>query len=196
MRFVAALFFASLAVGEARALSPGAFVIETIAERRLATLPPGPLFWRIETLPTANAAKAAGGPHALSASVAGRNWLFTLSRAGGATPGATRVREIGPIPTPNARSFLLRINRAGGPPESQTPVHSHPGAEAIYVLAGQVTQRTGHGTERAGAGDALSAHGQDMAMQLTSSGDAPLDQLVMFVVDAEKPFSPAARFDD
>lgn len=196
MRVVSALLMAFFAVIAAGPLPPPAFVIETVAERRLANLPPGPLFWRIETLPTAIAAKAAESPYALSASVAGQHWLFTLSRAGGTTAGATSVREIGPIPTPNAKTYLLRINRAGGPPGSQTPIHSHPGAEAIYVLAGQVTQRTAHGSERAGTGGTLRAHGPEMAMQLISSGKAPLDQLVMFVVDADKPFSPAARLAD
>jgi hypothetical protein len=33
-----------------------------------------------------------------------------------------------------------------------------------------------------------------MVMQLASSGGADLEQLVMFVVDADRPFSPAAHF--
>jgi quercetin dioxygenase-like cupin family protein len=195
MRLVSALFTALFGIVAAPAAQPAAFMIETVAERRVTHLPSGTLVWRIETLPSAQAAKAAESPYGLSATVAGRHWLFTLARAGGATPGATRVREIGPVPTPDARHYLLRINRAGGPPGSQTPIHSHPGAEAIYVLGGQVTQRTSHGTEQAGAGDTLSAHAPQMAMQLTSSGKAPLEQLVMFVVDADQPFSPEARFD-
>jgi hypothetical protein len=33
-----------------------------------------------------------------------------------------------------------------------------------------------------------------MVMQLESTGAEPLEQLVMFIVDAEKPFSSPARF--
>lgn len=194
MRFVSTFAMALSAATAARASAPTDYVIETIAERRVASLPSTPLVWRIETLPTSTAAKAAEGPYALSASLAGKHWLFTLTSPGGATRGASRVLEIGPVSLPQARAYLLRVNRAGGPPGSQTPVHSHPGSEAIYVLAGQVTQRTSHGTEYARAGEALSAHAPEMAMQLTSSGSTPLEQLVMFVVDADKPFAPPAQF--
>jgi quercetin dioxygenase-like cupin family protein len=73
-------------------------------------------------------------------------------------------------------------------------IHTHPGAEAIYVLNGEVTQRTGHGVEMATAGKALNAHAPEMVMQLQSTGSADLSQLVMFVVDADRPFSPVASF--
>lgn len=172
-----------------------AFFITAIAERRVNRLPAErPLYWRIETLPDATAAKAREGDYALAATVEGANWLFTLAPRGGATPGATRVAEIGPIPLPEAKTYLLRVNHAGGPPGSQTSVHSHPGAEAIYVLAGEVTQRTHHGLELGKAGEALNAHAAEMAMQLKSTGSGRLSQLVMFVVDADKPFSPPAKF--
>jgi quercetin dioxygenase-like cupin family protein len=34
---------------------------------------------------------------------------------------------------------------ASGPPGSVTPVHSRPGSEAVYVLAGEQTFRGPHG---------------------------------------------------
>jgi hypothetical protein len=181
---------------EATTTADSTFFIHAVAEKRVSELPSGPLFWRIEEFPSEASAKAAAGQYSLAATVVGRHWLFTLGPSGGATPGGKRISEIGPIPAPPAKTWLLRINHAGGNPGAQTPVHSHPGAEAIYVIKGQVTQRTDHGTEDANAGETLGAHGSGMAMQLTSSGTAALDQLVMFVVDADKPFSPQARFSD
>lgn len=174
---------------------PGTFRVEPLAERKVARLPDGPLHWRIETFPSLAMAQAAAGPLALAAEHAGRAWLFTLGPRGGATPGARRVVEIGPVPILPAGRYLLRVNRAGGPPGAMTPVHSHPGSEAFYVLSGQLSQRMGHGTARVGAGQAMNGHGADMAMQLTSSGAADLDQLVLFVVDADRPFSSSATFD-
>jgi quercetin dioxygenase-like cupin family protein len=80
-----------------------------------------------------------------------------------------------------------------GPPGSVTPVHSHPGSEAFYVLAGEQSIRGAHGTLRVQAGSAEPGHGADMAMQVSSTGQSDLHALVMFVVDADKPFStPAA----
>lgn len=170
------------------------YYIETLAERRVTSLPAGPLYWRVETFPTRRVARSAGGAYSLSASVAGQHWLFTLGPRGGEGRGA-RVAEIGPVAAPSARTYLLRINHAGGPPGAQTPVHSHPGSEAIYVLRGQISQRTPHGVRRAGAGETLGAHAPEMAMQITSTGAADLEQLVMFVVDADRPFSPPASFE-
>ena len=38
-------------------------------------------------------------------------------------------------------------------------------------------------------------HGADMAMEVSSSGDVDLNALVMFVVDATRPFSTPAKFE-
>jgi len=116
--------------------APVEFRVEPVAERIVARLPEGPLHWRIETFPSLAAAQGAAGPLALAAEHGGRAWLFTLGPAGGATPGGTRVAEIGPVPVVPASRYLLRVNRAGGPPGAMTPVHSHSGSEAFYVLAG------------------------------------------------------------
>lgn len=170
------------------------YVIDLVVERRVTSLPADPLYWRIERFESAAAAKAAEGPYALAATVSGRHWLFTLGPARQHSREGRVVAEIGPVTPPVAKTYLLRINRAGGPPGSHTPVHTHPGAEAIYVLDGRVTQRTPHGVEHAGAGEILNAHAPEMVMQLTSSGTVDLEQMVMFVVDADRPFSPPASF--
>jgi mannose-6-phosphate isomerase-like protein (cupin superfamily) len=164
-------------------------VIRPLVERRLAALPPGPLFWRVENFPSAAEAQRAEEPTSLVAEAAGRVWLFTLSAAGGTSAGGTQVAEVGPIPTVSAPQYLLRINQVSGQPGSVTPVHTHPGSEAFYVLAGETTQRTPHGVMRVGAGQASAGHGADMPMEVSSSGETDLLSLVMFVVDATKPFS-------
>ena len=179
------------------AAEPDAFFVKPVAEKKLNALPPGILYWRIETFPALEAAQAAAAasPTSLAAPVAGKVWLFTLGPKGGVTPGGTEVAEIGPVPSVTAPEYLLRINHAGGPPGSKTPVHSHPGSETFYVLAGQVDQRTSHGASSAEAGQSLVGHGPDMAMEVSSRGAADLDLLVMFVLDATKPFSTPAKIE-
>jgi anti-sigma factor ChrR (cupin superfamily) len=93
-----------------------------------------------------------------------------------------------------ATQYLLRINEGSGPPGSITPVHSHPGSEAFYVLAGESSSRTAHGVMRVGANESATGHQADTPMQLSSTGSADLQSLVMFVVDASKPFSSPASF--
>lgn len=180
--------------------APGAaaqakFVVEPIASKKIKELPAGSLYWTVETFPSLAAAQAASGATSLAAEHAGKAWLFTLGAQGVATNGGQKVAEIGPIPTAPAPEYLLRINKAGGPPGAKTPVHTHPGSEAFYVLAGKLGQRTPHGTSYAEAGHAMNGHGADMPMEVFSAGTSDLDQLVMFVVDATKPFSSPAKLD-
>jgi hypothetical protein len=173
------------------------FVIKPVAEKKLKQLPPGPLYWRIENVSSLAQARAhaAANETALAAEVSGKVWLFTLAAKGGATPGASKVAEIGPIPVTAAPEYLLRINYASGPPRSKTPVHTHPGSEAFYVLAGRLGQRTPHGTDYTEAGKAMTGHGAGTPMEVFSAGTTNLEQLVMFVVDAARPFSSPAKLE-
>jgi hypothetical protein len=169
-------------------------VIKPLAEKKVAELPAGPLSWRIENFDALSQAQAAAGPWSLVAESAGKVWLFTLGPAGGSSPGGTKVTEVGPIPRVVAPQLLLRINEASGAPGSITPVHTHPGSEAFFVLAGEQSIRSQHGVMRVKAGQAEAGHGADMPMQVSSSGSTDLRALVMFVVDATKPFSAPATF--
>jgi hypothetical protein len=47
----------------------------------------------------------------------------------------------------------------------------------------------------ADAGQSMNGHGADMAMEVFSAGTTDLDQLVMFVVDATRPFSSPAKLE-
>jgi hypothetical protein len=144
-------------------------------------------------------ARAVEGPWSLAVESAGRVWLFTLGPAGGYSPGANTIAEIGPIPRIAAKQYLLRINEASGPPGSTTAVHSHPGSEAFFVLAGEQSIRGPGGVMRVEAGRSNVGSGGDIPMQVSSSGVSDLLALVMFIVDATRPFSspaalpPAAR---
>jgi quercetin dioxygenase-like cupin family protein len=185
-----------LGPGLASDASPSVLLVEPLAEKIVENLPAGPLYWRVERFSSLEAAKASEGPWSLAAIAWGEVWLVTLGNQGDITQGARKIAEVGPIPpSPSANRFLLRVNRAGGPPGSKTPVHTHPGSEAFLVLKGQLTQRTPHGLSRVDAGNVMNGHEPGMVMQLESTGSEQLEQLVMFVVDAEKPFSAAARFE-
>jgi hypothetical protein len=171
------------------------FFVKAVAEKKITKMPGGALYWRIESFPTLAEAQAAATPMSLGASIEGRNFLFTLARkdATQTSPaGATKVAKIGPVPIVAAPVYLLRVNHAGGPPGSETASHTHPGSEAFYVLAGRLGQRTRHGTSYADAGQTMNGHHADMPMVVFSAGQTDLSQLVMFVVDATRPFSSPA----
>ena len=168
------------------------FEVTPVAQKKVSQLPPGPLFWRIDNFPTLAEAQTAAGPTALAAEVAGKAWLFTLGPRGGSSPGGSKIAEIGPVPPVSAPEYLLRINRAGGPPGAKTRVHTHPGSETFYVLTGKLTQKTPAGVNRASAGQSMPGHSPGTPMEVSSSGSKDLTVLVMFVADATKPFSSPA----
>jgi hypothetical protein len=147
------------------------FVIKPVAEKKVQQLPPGPLYWRVESFPALAAAQAGAG----------------------ATSLAAKVAEIGPVPPVVATEYLLRINSTGGPPGVKTSVHTHPGSEAFYVLTGRLGQKTPDGVSHAEAGSAMNGHDAGTPMEVFSSGTSDLTALVMFVVDAAKPFSSPAK---
>mgnify|MGYP003288428223 CR=1 FL=1 len=191
---VVTVFALGVCLSPAAAVAQQALVIKPLAEKKVTELPNGPLFWRIENFPTLAQAEAAAGHMGLAAESGGKTWLFTLGPAGGASAGGAKVAEVGPLPNVVATQYLLRINEASGPPGSITRVHTHPGSEAFYVLAGEQNIRTPHGVMRVRVGQAETGHGADTPMQVSSSGSTDLHALVMFVVDADKPFSSPAEF--
>jgi hypothetical protein len=190
-----------------RADAQGQYVVKPVAEMKVKQLPVGPLYWRIENFPALEQAKSAAPPFRwnpdtvsyvgspwLVAEVAGKVWLFTLGAKGGKTPGGTLVTEIGPVPMITAPEYLLRVNHGSGPPGSKTPVHTHPGSEAFYVVAGRLGQRTPHGVSHVEAGRTMNGRHADIPMEVFNSGTTELTALIMFVVDATKPFSVPAKF--
>ena len=132
--------------------------------------------------------------NALAAEISGKVWLFTLGPKGGATPGATKVAEIGPVPPILAPEYLLRINHASGRPVPGRP--SYPSGLRGLLCSGRPAGAKDSARRRhADAGQSMNGHGADMAMEVFSAGTIDLDQLVMFVVDATRPFSSPAQFE-
>jgi quercetin dioxygenase-like cupin family protein len=167
---------------------------KTLVEKKMPKLPAGTLVWRIENFGTLAQAKAAAGPTGLVAEAAGKVWLFTIGTAGGASAGGTKVAEIGPLPPVTATEYLLQVREANNVPGTTSPVHSHPGSEAFYVLSGEMTQKTAQGVTRTAAGQSLSGPAAGLSMQVSNNGSTNLHMLVMFVLDATKPFSSPAKF--
>jgi hypothetical protein len=197
---------AGLALAPAPASAQGNYVVKPVAELKTKQLPAGPLYWRIENFPTLEQAKAAARPYRwnpdtvsydgspwLAAEIAGKAWLFTLGAPGGKTPGGAPVAEIGPVPAITAPEYLLRVNQGSGAPGSRTAVHTHPGSEAFYVVSGRLGQKTSNGVRYVEAGATMNGNASDMPMEVFNAGTADLTALILFVVDATRPFSVPAK---
>jgi len=185
---------ACIAIATGVATAQEALMISNpLAEKKLAEVPSGPLFWRIETFPTIAQAQQMARPTALAVESAGKAWLFTLGAAGGPSSGGETVAEVGPIEPITAPEYLLRVHETTGTPGAMTKVHSHPGSEAFYVLAGEQCIRSPEGVVRTQAGKTVVGRGAGVPMQVSNCGTSDLHLLVMFVLDATQPFSSPAE---
>ena len=204
------LFFAGLWLMPSMLAAQQKYIVKPIAEMKVKQLPKGELFWRVREFSDAGRGEDSriavitenpdtvsyDGLPSLTAEVAGKAWLFTLGPKGGSTAGGTKVAEIGPIfPPLSAPEYLLRVNYGHGPPGSTTPVHMHPGSETFYVVAGRLSQRTPQGVMNVEAGHSMNGHPAGTTMEVFNRRQAELIALIMFVVDATKPFSVPAKFE-
>ena len=204
---LAALAPALLFPSSAPAADGQKYVVKPVAQKKVTQLPDEPLYWRVETFPTSADAISAVGPDgwdpaavryrtttALIAEVAGKVYVVTLGSKDASTPGGTRLAEIGPLPPIHASEYLLRLNYGSGPAGSKTPVHSHPGSESFYVIQGRLGQKTPDGVAYVDAGHTMNGHAANTTMEVFNAGTTDLQALIMFVVDAGKPFSVPAKF--
>lgn len=170
------------------------FVIESVAEKTVTELPAGPLYWHVENFPALADAEAAAGPLSLAGEVEGKVWLFTLGPKGTPTHGGSMVTEIGPLVDVSAPEYLLSLYHGVATPGANSGVHTHPGTEAWFVLEGQLSQKTPHGVNVVEAGKTLAGGPPKDPMEVTNSGGEELRWLIMFVLDANKPFASDATF--
>lgn len=176
------------AAGVASAQGLGKFEITKLAEKPIDALPEGELYWQVETYPSIEDAQAKAGDYALAAEHDGKAWLFSLAERDEAGMGGTVVAKIGPVPSFEAPEYLIRINSATAPVGAKTSIHTHPGPESFLVLSGQLTQHTPYSTHVLNEGATMSGV-PDQTMQIFSTGEEELQELIMFVVDATRPFS-------
>ncbi len=159
-----------------------------LAERQVENLPAGALFWRLERFASAPQAEEASGAYGLAfTDSAGGAWTATLGSSAG-------FADVGPLSPVVASAYLLRVTEVTAPRGSTSPVVTHPGTAAIYVLSGEMCIRTAAGLARIPTGQAGLAPAADTALQASSCGAAHLRALVLSVTDADRPFTSPAQF--
>ncbi len=165
-----------------------------IATRKVAQLPAGPLYWKLETFPTVVAAQGAAAPTSLVGEAEGLVWLFTLGPKGEASAGGAYVADVGPLPPVRAAGeYLLRATEGIAKPGTGSEVHSHPGSESWYLLGGQQTVCTVSGVFHTEAGQSAAGWPGGTALRVLSTGTVERRAFALFVLDAARPVkAPAA----
>ena len=96
------------------------------------------------------------------------------------------VAVVGPLALPRAESFTAVLSYAVMRPGDRSMIHTHPGPEGWYVLAGEQCIETPSGSARARAGGTM-ATPPDVPIELHVTGSVVRRALLVVIHDAAKP---------
>lgn len=157
----------------------------------LGAMPPGSVFWHLDTYPTRAAAEAARGPRGTVVESFGKVWLYTIAEAGWRPSGGERVAAIGPFPITAGTHYTARYMEAVFTSGMQSSVHRHSGPEAWYVLAGAQCLETPDGTIVARARESAIVP-EGPPMRLSSIGAETRRSVLLVLHETSQPWTTMA----
>jgi len=113
----------------------------------------------------------------------GRVWLSEFGSPGSGARGGKEVSEIGPLELPPAKAYDVVVSYAVMRPGDRSMVHTHPGPEAWYMLAGEQCLETPAGTRQVGTGESM-AVAPNVPMRLSVVGTTVRRSLVVIIHDS------------
>lgn len=114
-----------------------------------------PLYWHLDRFDSLEAAKKAAGPNGVAAEAHGSVWLMTVETRTETHQGGHHAAWIGPLEMSAAGQYAMRVLSSMLEPGTNTPVHTHSGPEAFYVVAGEQCLETPERSYRLGVGQFL-----------------------------------------
>ena len=129
------------------------------------------VYWHLRTFPSRTAAEAAKSATGIVAEEDGRVWLSEFRTRNSAPQGGELIAVVGPLRLPAAKSYAAVLSYAVMRPGDNSRVHTHPGPEGWYVLAGEQCLETPAGAHRAGAGGTMTVQ-SNTPMELNVTGNA------------------------
>jgi quercetin dioxygenase-like cupin family protein len=129
----------------------------------------GSVYWHLRAFPSRTAAEAARSANAIVVEEDGRAWLSEFVARNSAPPGGESIAVVGPLQLPAAKSYAAVLSYAVMRPGDNSRVHTHPGPEAWYVLAGEQCLETPDGASRARSGGTMAVR-SNTPMELNVTG--------------------------
>jgi quercetin dioxygenase-like cupin family protein len=126
-------------------------------------------YWHLSLFPNRMAAEAAKSATGIVVEEDGRTWLSEFGPRNYASRGGKAVAVIGPLYLPQAKSYSAVLSYAVMRPGDSSRVHTHPGPEGWYVLAGEQCLETPDGADRSKAGDTMTVR-SNIPMELNVTG--------------------------
>jgi quercetin dioxygenase-like cupin family protein len=178
-------------IGNLRAQAPGTTVNEHLSEVACVDVPPdekrpefgcfnigtvtglhfsqAPVYWHLRAFPNRKAAEAAKSATGIVVEEDGRVWLSEFGRRDITPRGGKAIAVIGPMQLPVAKSYSAVLSYAVMRPGDSSRVHTHPGPEGWYVLAGEQCLETPAGVSRARVGGSMTVP-PNIPMELNVTG--------------------------
>jgi len=129
------------------------------------------VYWHLRTFGSRSAADAAKSATGVVVEEDGRVWLSEFGPKDMPSRGGEAIAVIGPMQLPSAKSYSAVVSYAVMRPGDSSRVHTHPGPEAWYVLAGEQCLETPAGASRARAGATMTVP-PNVPMELNIPGTA------------------------
>ncbi len=149
------------------------------------------LYWHLRAFPSRAAAEAVKSPKGIVVEEDGRVWLSEFGPRDRAPRGGKAVGVIGPLELPPAKTYDAVLSYAVMRPGDRSHVHTHPGPEAWYMLAGEQCLETQAGTKKARTGETMTV-APNVPMELSIIGATVRRSLVLIIHDsAQAPFMPS-----
>ena len=158
----------------------GCFNIGTVTGLHFAQ---ASVYWHLREFPDMKSAEAAKSDTGIVVEEDGRTWLSEFGPGNLALRGGKAIAVIGPMELPAAKNYVAVLSYAVMRPGDSSRVHTHPGPEGWYVLAGEQCLETPLGAERARAGATMTVR-PNIPMELNVTGTALRRAFALVIHDA------------
>lgn len=144
------------------------------------------VYWFLYSFPTRPAADAARTSTGVVIEEEGQVWLSELASVAPRAHVGMLVARVGPLVLPSAPTYTAVYSYAVMAPGQRSRVHTHPGPEGWYVLAGEQCLETSTGVFRGRVGETVVVPG-NISMELYITGSVLRRALVVVVHDSRQP---------
>jgi quercetin dioxygenase-like cupin family protein len=141
------------------------------------------VYWHLRSFPNRKAAEAAKSAGGIVVEEDGRVWLSEFGARHAAPRGGHAIAVVGPMQLAKAASYTAILSYAVMRPGDKSRVHTHPGPEGWYVLAGEQCLETPNGAAKARAGGTTTV-GPNIPMQLNVTGTVLRRAFALVIHDA------------
>jgi len=146
----------------------------------------GSVYWYLRAFPTRAAAEAAKSPTGIVVEEDGRVWLSEFGPESTGSRGGEAIAVVGPLQLPRADSYTAVLSYAVMRPGDSSRVHTHPGPEGWYVLAGEQCLETPDGAAKAQAGGTMTVR-SNVPMELNVTGTTLRRAFALVIHDSAQP---------